>query len=70
MTGLQLEIRELTPYKAGTRIQQEIGFDLAASTYSITQLRRRLKEKELATILPLPCERPRLVHNLALRLTS
>lgn len=43
MTGLQLEIRELTPYKAGTPIQQEIGFDLAASTYRIMQLRRKLK---------------------------
>lgn len=44
MTGLQLRIRELTPYKAGTSIQQEIGFDLAASTYRIMQLRRKLKE--------------------------
>lgn len=45
MTGLQLEIKELTPYKAGTRIQQEIGFNLAASTYRIMQLRRKLKVK-------------------------
>jgi len=44
MTGLQLEIKELTPYKAGTLIQQEIGFDLAASTHRIMHLRRRLKE--------------------------
>lgn len=44
MTGLQLEIKELTPYKAGTPIQQEIGFDLAASTHCIMQLRRKLKE--------------------------
>ena len=44
MTGLQLGIKELTPYKAGTQIQQEIGFDLSASTYRIMQLRRKLKE--------------------------
>jgi len=44
MTGLQLEIKEFTPYKAGTKIQQEIGFDLAASTHCIMQLRRKLKE--------------------------
>jgi hypothetical protein len=44
MTDLQLEIKELTPYKAGTPIQQEIGFDLAASTDRIMNLRRRLKE--------------------------
>lgn len=44
MTGLQLEIKELTPYKTGTPIQQNIGFDLAASTHHIMHLRRRLKE--------------------------
>ncbi len=44
MAGLQLEIKELTPYKAGTLVQQEIGFDLAASTHRIMHLRRRLKE--------------------------
>ena len=44
MTGLQLEIKGMTPYKAGTPIQQEIGFNLAASTYRIMHLRRRLKE--------------------------
>ena len=44
MTGLQLEIKELTPYKVGTKLQQDIDFDLAASTYRIMQLRRRLKE--------------------------
>lgn len=44
MADVQLEIKELTPYKTGTPIQQEIGFDLSASTYRIMHLRRRLKE--------------------------
>ena len=43
MTGLQLEIKGLTHYKAGTFIQQDIGFDLATTTSRIMNLRRRLK---------------------------
>jgi hypothetical protein len=44
MTGLQLGIKELIPYKIGTMIRQDISFDLAASTHHIMQLRRKLKE--------------------------
>ena len=57
MTGLQLEIKELTPYKAGTRTQQEIGFNLAPSTYRIMQLRRKLKVKSEPTIRRKPWKR-------------
>lgn len=62
MTGLQLQIRELTPYKAGTKIQQEIGFDLAASTYRIMQLRRRLKENIVEIGLELMKAKSNLDH--------
>lgn len=44
MTGLQLEIKELNPYKIGTPVTQDIGFDLVVTTHRIKQLEKRTKE--------------------------